>query len=120
VRALLDEQLSPEIARALRARGLDVQAISERHDLAERSDEQVLEVAFAEGRAVVTNNIKDYRPIAARRLADGSGHHGLILLPARRSRARAATGALAGAIETIMRSNPDGIANSERWIAPFS
>lgn len=120
VKALLDEQLSGEIARLLCARGLDVHAVVERPDLARASDEQVMDGAAAEGRAVVTNNIKDFRPIAARRIADGRGHQGLILLPARRSRSQAATGVLADAIEAIMRSNPKGIADSEHWISPLS
>jgi hypothetical protein len=116
VKALLDEQLSSEIAASLRSRGLDVQAVSERPDLVRRSDEEIVAAAAAELRAVVTNNIKDFRPIAARRLADGSGHAGLILLPAKRSRTRAAAGHLADGIEGIMRSNPDGVVDSERWV----
>lgn len=76
--------------------------------------------AAAEGRAVVTNNIKDFRPIAARRIADGRGHPGLILVAARRSRSQAATGVLADAIEAIMRSYPDGVADSEHWIPPLT
>ena len=43
----------------------------------------------------MTNDIKDFRPLAAERLASGQGHAGLILVPAKRSRNRAATGALA-------------------------
>ncbi len=30
------------------------------------------------------------------------------------------TGALADAIEAVMRANPEGIAGAERWIAPLS
>ncbi len=81
-------------------------------------DEQVIEVAAGEGRAVVTNNIKDYRPIAADRLTQGSGHAALILLPSTRSRSRAAGQVLADGVERIMRDNPDGLADSERWVAP--
>lgn len=118
MRALLDEQLSSEIAVELRARGLDVEAVSEREVLKGLRDEQVLEVASGEGRAVVTNNVKDYRPIASRRLTEGRGHAGLILLPSARSRSRAAVQALAGGVERIMRANPDGLDDSERWVAP--
>lgn len=118
--ALLDEQLSAEIAGLLRSRGLDVEAVSEREDLTGRSDEEVMEAATTEGRAVVTNNVKDYRPIAAARLADRRDHGGLILLPSKRSRTRAAIGALADAIEAIMRANPRGIAGSEHWVPPLA
>ena len=69
MRALLDEQLSHQIAQLLRERGLDVMAVTERQ---EASDREVFEVAAGERRAVVTNNIKDFRPIAAERIAGGA------------------------------------------------
>ncbi len=118
MRVLLDERFSFQIALLLRDRSLDVEAIAERDDLPEAPDSEVMEVAAREQRAVVTNNIKDFRPLAAERLASGQGHAGLILLPANRSRKRAATGALADAIEALMRLHPNGIADSEDWIAP--
>jgi hypothetical protein len=118
VRVLLDEQLSGQITRLLRERGLDAQAVVERSDLLQATDREVMEAARCEGRAVVTNNIKDFRPLAADRLADGRGHAGLILPPARHSRAREATGALADAIEAVMRAHPEGIPGAEQWIAP--
>jgi hypothetical protein len=120
VKTLLDEQLSPLIARLLRERGLDVVAAAERSDLVEASDREIMETATREQRAVVTNDIKDFRPIAAERLTDGRGHAGLILLPASRSRSRDATGMLADAIEVLMRAHPGGIVGSEHWIARLS
>ena len=83
MRALLDEQLSPQIAVPLRQAGHDVDAVADREDLAGRSDRIILEVACSEGRAVVTNNIKDFRPLAAERLAQGRVHAGLIVPPQR-------------------------------------
>jgi hypothetical protein len=41
------------------------------------------------------------------------------LLPSSRVRNRAATVALADAIETVMRANPEGILGAERWIGPL-
>ncbi len=120
VKALLDEQLSPRIARILRERGFDVEAVCERSDLAEAPDRDVLDSAAREQRAVVTNDIKDFRPLAAERLAGGQGHAGLILVPANRDRSRDAMGALADAIEALMLAHPEGIAGSERWIAPLA
>lgn len=118
MKALLDEQLSPEIAERLRALGHDVVAVAERTDLAGRSDEEIMRIAQIEGRAVITNNVKDFRPIAARRLALGSGHAGLVLLPSTRSRNRAASEAIAVGIATIL-AHPGGIAGSERWLPPL-
>jgi predicted nuclease of predicted toxin-antitoxin system len=120
VKALLDEQLSPQIAALLRKTGLDVEAVADRPDLAGRSDMLIFEAACTENRAVITNNIKDFRPLAALWLAQGRVHAGLILLPSARTRTRAATSMLAERIAGILRDNPDGLASSERWISPLS
>jgi predicted nuclease of predicted toxin-antitoxin system len=119
VRAILDEQLSPQIAVLLRQAGYDVHAVADRDDLAGRSDRIILEIACSEGRAVVTNNIKDFRPLAAEWLAQGRVHAGLILLPSTRTRTRNAIAAVAGAIENVLRDHPGGLSGSERWIGPL-
>jgi hypothetical protein len=116
VKALLDEQLSPQIAALLRQMGYDVEAVAERPDLLGRTDRSILEIASAESRAVITNNIKDFRPIAAEWLAQGRLHAGLILLPSTRTRTRAAITVLADRISSVLRDNPDGLSGSERWI----
>jgi hypothetical protein len=119
VKALLDEQLSPQIAALLRQVGYDVVAVAERHDLVGSSDRTLLDIASSEGRAVITNNVKDFRPLAAERLAQGRNHAGLILLPATRSRTRAAAAPLATAIAQVLCDHPEGLTDSERWIDPF-
>jgi uncharacterized protein with PIN domain len=119
VKALLDEHLSPQIASLLRQAGHDVVAVAERDDLVGSSDRVVLEVAATEERAVITNNVKDFRPLAAERLAQGRTHAGLILLPSKRTRSRAVVATLAGAIDTVLHDHPDGMAGSERWIGPL-
>jgi hypothetical protein len=119
VRAILDEHLSPQIARLLRKAGHDVEAVAEREDLVGCSDRVVFEAACREGRAVVTNNIKDFRPLAAEFLAQGKTHSGLVLLPSARTRSRASIAAMAGAIERVLRDNPDGLNAGERWIGPL-
>ena len=120
MKALLDEQLSPQIAALLRQAGLDVEAVADRPDLIGRSDVLIFQVACSEGRAVVTNNIKDFRPLAAQWLAQGRIHAGLILLPSSRTRTRDAITMLADRIASVMRDNPEGLASSERWIGPLS
>jgi hypothetical protein len=102
VRAILDEQLSPQIAALLRKAGYDVVAVADRDDLAGRSDRIIFEVASSEGRA------------------QGRVHSGLILLPSTRTRTRHAIAAVAGAIETVLRDHPDGLISSERWIGPLT
>ena len=119
MRAILDEQLSPQIAMLLRKAGYDVDAVADREDLAGRSDRIILEVACGENRAVVTNNTKDFRPLAAEWLAQGRLHAGLILLPSTRTRSGHAIAAVAAAIDSVLRDHPDGLSGSERWIAPI-
>ena len=119
MRAILDEQLSPQIAVLLRQADHDVDAVADREDLAGCSDRIILEVACSEGRAVVTNNIKDFRPLAAEWLAQGRVHAGLILLPSSRTRTRSAIAAVAAAIENVLRDHPGGLSGSERWIGPL-
>ena len=118
MRAILDEQLSPQIAVLLRKAGYDVDAVAERDDLVGRSDRAVFDGACSEGRAVVTNNIKVFRPLAAEHLAQGRVHSGLVLLPSARTRSRDAIAVIARAIEGVLSDNPDGLSASERWIEP--
>jgi hypothetical protein len=120
VKALLDEQLSPLIAELLRSRGHDVQAVTARSDLAGQSDRTILAMAAIESRAVITNNVKDFRPLAAERLARGESHAGLILIPSTRTRTRAAVEPLADAIERVLPEHPSGLTSTECWVAPES
>lgn len=119
MKALLDEQLSPQNAALLRQADHDVEAVAERPDLVGRSDTVVFEAAYREKRAVVTHNIKDFRPLAAQWLAEGRVHARLILLPSTRTRPSAANALLADRIAGILRDNPDGLAGGERWIGPL-
>ena len=64
MKALIDKQLSPQIASQLRSCGPDVSAVAEREDLIGRSDRPIFELAGAEGGAMITNNVKDFRPLA--------------------------------------------------------
>jgi predicted nuclease of predicted toxin-antitoxin system len=93
LKALLDEQQSPQIAELLRQTGLDVEAVADRPDLIGRSDVFIFEAACSEDRAVITNNVKDFHPLAAQWLAQGRVHAGLILLPSSRAHTRRHHGA---------------------------
>jgi hypothetical protein len=117
VKALLDAQLAHDIAELLQARGLDVDAVTSRADIADdTSDARIMEIAAGENRADVTNNLKDFRPIAARRLPQGHGHAGLILVPSTRRRNQGRESRAGDDIERIMREAPGGLAGSERWL----
>jgi Domain of unknown function (DUF5615) len=79
LRLLLDEMYSPAIAA--RRRGHDAEAVVARSDLRTRSDPDIFAAAQAERRAVVTENIRDFVPLADERDKRGAGHFGLVLVP---------------------------------------
>ena len=82
MRLLLDEMLTPAIARELRARGHDVEAVAGHPDREALSDPEVMAVARAEHSAVVTNNLRDYRPLHHEVIVPGGpGHFGMIFMP---------------------------------------
>lgn len=113
------DRLSPLIADLLRDRGHDAQAIKgDRPDVEGASDAEVLAVAHREARAVVTTTVKDFRPLAADRIAAGRGHSGLILVPATVPRTRAAGPRLATEVAAIADASPSGLAGQERWVRP--
>jgi predicted nuclease of predicted toxin-antitoxin system len=80
LKLLLDEHISSVVAEQLRGRGHDVVVTTE-VGLAGRGDPEILSWAASEGRAVVTNNIKDFRPLHASYLTMGTVHHGIVLVP---------------------------------------
>ena len=82
-RLLLDEMLGQAVARGVRAEGLDVVAVVERADLVSASDDDVLAVATAEDRLVVTRNVPDFVALHARRLAEGRVHAGVVCVASR-------------------------------------
>ena len=82
MRLLLDEMLSPTIARELRERGYDVLAVAEHPGWAALSEPEVLAVARTERTAVVTNNLRDYRPLHSDAITPGGpGHFGMVFMP---------------------------------------
>jgi len=78
LKLLLDEMYPAAIADSLRASGHDVVAVQEEEVLRELSDEALFAAAQAMGRAIVTENVKDYVPLDARAHAQDEPHHGLV------------------------------------------
>jgi len=119
VRLLLDEMLSPTIARELRARGHDVQAIQERPEWQAYDDRQVLDLARSERRALVTDNLTDLRPLHYEALAPGGpGDYGMVFIPGGYRRTRADTGRIVAALEERLAAHPgeDALACGEDWL----
>jgi uncharacterized protein DUF5615 len=84
VKLLLDEMHAPAVAVDMRARGYDAVAVKERPELIGTSDHEVLVAATAEGRALVTENVKDFAAIAQRWTAAGEQHAGIVFTHPRR------------------------------------
>jgi hypothetical protein len=119
VKLLLDEMLSPVIARELRKRGHDVESVAGNPGREAMSDPEVLGLARAEHRAVVTNNLRDYRPLHNEAIVPGGdGHFGMIFIPGTYRRTRADIGRIIGALEAILTQYPGetDLANGEAWL----
>jgi len=119
VKLLLDEMLSPVIARELPKRGYDAEAIAGNPGREAMSDPEVLVLARAERRAIVTNNLRDYRPLHNSAIVPGAdGHFGMIFIPGSYRRTRADTGRIIAALEAILAKHPGetDLINGETWL----
>jgi hypothetical protein len=119
VRLLLDETLSSAIARELRARGHDAAAIAGSPDREALSDPEVLALARAGHRTVVTSNLRDFRPLHHGAITPGgSGHYGMIFIPGSYRRTRADTGKIITALEALLTRHPGekDLADGEAWL----
>jgi predicted nuclease of predicted toxin-antitoxin system len=112
LRLLLDEMYTPAIAAELCARGHDVASL---HDpgyahLAGASDTEVFAAAMRKERTLVTENIRDYRPLEIVVLTEGTSHHAGLVYTSNRQFPRgdpATTGQLVHALDTLLRHAPD-------------
>ena len=107
MKLLLDEHLSPEIARQLRKLSHDVVAVGERSDLRGRSDRVHFASLPEEQRAIVTRDLADFRPLLAETLRRGSDTFGLVCLPARFPLNRDGIGRLVAALDAVLKANPE-------------
>ena len=79
MKLLLDEMISPRIARELRREGFDVVAVkADRPELEALADREVLRHAAVERRALVSNDVLDFQLIHNRMLANGEEHYGIL------------------------------------------
>lgn len=118
MKLLLDEMWRPAIAEQLRKRGHDVQAVAERSELRSQADTVILATAHAEQRAVVTENVRDYRILAAQVMQGRRSHSGLIFTTNRafpRSDRRT-VGRLVLALEHLLSEDGEQ-ENLEWWLA---
>ena len=117
MRLLLDEHFSPEVAHQLRGRGHDVEAGRERPELHGRSDLDVLLVARAEHRAIVTENVADFAELHRQFVVGGDHHAGIVFTSPRRfPRTRRAIGRLVVALDGLLNERrPTGSLADQVW-----
>jgi hypothetical protein len=84
VKLLLDVHHSPRAAERLAEMGHDVVAAANDHALCSLEDEELLREASAEGRAIVTENAKDFGLIVRTWTTTGEQHAGVIFTSPRR------------------------------------
>jgi predicted nuclease of predicted toxin-antitoxin system len=78
LRLYLDRHIISRLAMDLRSKGYDVLTTEEaRKDTA--TDEEQLDFATSENRAILTFNIRDFAPLHADRQAAGRSHGGIIV-----------------------------------------
>ena len=78
-RFLLDEHINPSVAIQLRRKGYDAISVHDSKHLG-LPDPEVLELAVAQRRSVVTYNIIDFEALASQWFARNRSHSGIILV----------------------------------------
>jgi hypothetical protein len=116
-RLALDEMSSPAIAAALRELGHDVVAVAERVDLRSMTDDDLFAWSAAQKRWLLTENVKDFRPIMLRALQAGGTMTGLLFTSSRAfPRSRRNPGPLIQALHAWLSSGPPAPPLNEDWL----
>jgi hypothetical protein len=114
LKLLLDEMYPSFIADDLRDRGHDVVSV---HEAPGRGtpDDEVFDRARSDGRAIVTENIRDYRPLAEALLVAGGSHAGVVFTTDKRW-PRSDPGALMAALDGLLTAMPEQPVDAELWL----
>lgn len=106
---------APDVAAQLTGEAFDVVAVATQPGLRGRPDEELLVFAASEERALVTENVADFIPIATAWTAEGRLHSGLIFTnPKRFNRSTLAyPGNLIAALREFLTEPP---VTGDTWI----
>jgi predicted nuclease of predicted toxin-antitoxin system len=115
MKLLLDEHHSPKVAAQLVKVGFDIVAASSDEPTRNITDEELLAVATAADRVIVTENIADFSPLAAHWAVDGRKHPRVILThPDKFNRSRASyPGSLVRALKVFLSAPPP---SGDSWL----
>lgn len=114
----LDHHYPGPIGPGLRAHGHDVVAAIEMA-WNELADPDLLDHCVADGRALLTNNARDFVPIVQEWTTDGRSHFGVILTSDRRwPRTLANASRITDALDAILVEYPDddGFVDRVHWL----
>lgn len=120
MRLLLDEQLSPSIAKALHRRGHDVHAVAADPALAGTDDLALLRRARVMERALATQDVRDFLRIARSMGVMDEAHAGLVMVSrASFANSAAGIGRLVRALDRLLAAHPadDALVDQVVWLA---
>ena len=110
MRILLDAHISGRtVGKTLAEGGHDARALDSEPELEGLSDLEVLQLADAEGRVLVTVNIRDFEPLLREWAGESRPHAGVILVPS--SVRNEAFGVLISGLEKMLADT-----RQEEWI----
>jgi predicted nuclease of predicted toxin-antitoxin system len=120
LKLLLDAMFNPEIARQLRQRGHDVIAATERRDLADLLDPELLAAAQTEERAILTNDPGGFLELDLLYRQQSRAHYGVILTSDRRfdRNTERSIGQLVLVLDAFLRTQPPepGATSLVHWL----
>ena len=118
-RLVLDEMFAPRLAVMLREGGHDVIAVADRDDLRAMTDDDLFAWAGAQDRWLVTENVKEFRPIMFRAFQAGGATARLLFTSSRTfPRSRQHLGALIEALHAWLTNGPPPESLTEDWLVP--
>jgi hypothetical protein len=116
---LLDEMFSPRLAEELRRRGHDVVAVAVDPQLRVMSDAELHAWAGAQGRRIVTENVKDFRPLVAQ-ASEAAAAPGVLFTSSRSfPRSRHNLGPLIDALAGWLGRSDAAQRPPEDWLSPL-
>lgn len=115
-RLLLDADISPAAAVALRERGHDVIAARENRTLERMTDGALLARATLDGRVLVTYNVRDFLALS-RQLAHAERAHAGIAVVHAKTIPQQDIGALVRALEELLHRTAESLHNQTIFLA---
>lgn len=109
----MDENVDPALAIVLRSRGHDVVSTHE-IGMRGRTDEEQLEYAISERRALLTFNAKHFAPLAKKYFENNREHSGIIV-----SKVQDLPGIIRLTLNLLNRERAENLKNIYTWLESY-